>query len=111
MLDPLGAVAEFATANLFLVKDGVVVTPALNGTFLDGVTRQRVIQLLRDDGLRVVEQTVRPDDLLTADEVFSTGNYGKVMAYTKIEESVYPIGPIFTRARELYWDFSHSRRN
>ena len=46
MLDMLGNVAEFANSNAFMVKDGVVFTPVPNGTFLDGVTRQRVIGLL-----------------------------------------------------------------
>ena len=55
MRDTLGNVAEFATANLFMAKDGVVFTPAANGTFLNGITRQRVIRLLRDAGVEVVE--------------------------------------------------------
>ena len=49
--DALGNVAETATSNVFMAKDGVVYTPAPNGTFLNGITRQRVIQLLRDDGV------------------------------------------------------------
>ena len=47
----LGNVAELATANVFMAKDGVVYTPAPNGTFLTGITRQRVIKLLRDAGV------------------------------------------------------------
>jgi branched-chain amino acid aminotransferase len=47
MLDMLGNVMEFGNANVFMAKDGVVYTPAPNGTFLDGITRQRVIDLLR----------------------------------------------------------------
>ena len=50
MCDMLGNVAELANANVFIAKDGVVMTPAANGTFLNGVTRQRVMQLLRADG-------------------------------------------------------------
>ena len=55
VLDLLGNVAELATANIFIGKDGVVFTPAPNGTFLNGITRQRVIKLLRDAGVSVVE--------------------------------------------------------
>ena len=51
----LGNVAELATANVFMAKDGVVFTPAPNGTFLNGITRQRVIKLLRAAGVTVVE--------------------------------------------------------
>jgi len=53
--DLLGNVAELATANIFIAKDGVVFTPAPNGTFLNGITRQRVIKLLREVGVRVIE--------------------------------------------------------
>jgi branched-chain amino acid aminotransferase len=55
LLDMLGNVAELANSNVFMVKDGVVMTPAPNGTFLDGITRQRTIQLLRDAGETVIE--------------------------------------------------------
>ena len=58
MLDMLGNVAEFGNANVFMAKDGVVYTPAPNGTFLNGITRQRVIDLLRGDGVTVVETTL-----------------------------------------------------
>jgi hypothetical protein len=58
LLDAAGNVAEFATSNLFLVTaDGAVVTPALNGTFLAGITRARVIALLADAGVKVEERT------------------------------------------------------
>ena len=64
VLDMLGNVAETATSNLFIVKDGVVITPAPNGTFLNGITRQRTIALLRQDGRTVLEQRVTMDDVM-----------------------------------------------
>ncbi len=106
--DGLGNIAEFATANLFMVNDGVAKTPPPNGTFLNGVTRRRILQLLRDDGANVVEETVTPEDLVSADEIFSTGNYGKVTPVIRYEGRDLQPGPIFRRARELYWDFAHS---
>ena len=59
LLDMLGNVAEFGNSNVFMARDGVVYTPAPNGTFLNGITRQRVIDLLRGDGVTVVESTLR----------------------------------------------------
>lgn len=106
--DMLGAVAELANANLFMVKDGVAFTPAPNGVFLDGITRRRVIGLLRDDGVEVCERTLAYEDFLTADEIFSTGNYGKVSPVTRIEDRQLAIGPVFRRARGLYWEFAHA---
>ena len=55
LLDMLGNVAEFGNSNVFMAKDGVVYTPAPNGTFLNGITRQRVIDLLRSDGVTIVK--------------------------------------------------------
>src|SRR4029079_8531777 len=74
MCDAVGNVAEFASANLWFAKDGKVVTPAVNHTFLNGITRQRIIALFKDAGVAVEERTVKPADLETADEIFSTGN-------------------------------------
>jgi branched-chain amino acid aminotransferase len=108
VLDPDGNVAEFASSNLFIAKDGVVHTPACNGTFLNGVTRQRVIQLLRRAGVVVHERILTFADVLDADEVFSTGNWGKVQPVTRVEKRELQPGPLYRRARGLYWDFAHS---
>jgi branched-chain amino acid aminotransferase len=86
----------------------VALTPVCNGTFLDGITRQRVIRLLRADGVRVEEATLTRADVLAADEVFSTGNYGKVMPITRVENRALQPGSIYRRARQLYWDFAAS---
>jgi branched-chain amino acid aminotransferase len=109
MCDPIGNVAELTAQNVMLVKDGVCLTPIPNGTFLNGITRQRVIGLLRDAGVAVVERTVRPAELLEADEIFSTGNHGKVVPCLRYESRTLEPGPIYRRARELYWEFAHSR--
>src|SRR5208283_2242385 len=58
LTDMLGNVAELATANVFMARDGVVMTPIANGTFLAGVTRQRVLELLRADGKDMREATL-----------------------------------------------------
>jgi branched-chain amino acid aminotransferase len=110
LCDMLGNVAELATANVFMAKDGVVHTPAPNGTFLAGITRQRVVSLLRDAGITVIEGTLTYRDFETADEIFSTGNNIKVIPITRIDARSLQPGPIYRQARELYWDFAHARR-
>jgi branched-chain amino acid aminotransferase len=110
MRDLLGAVAELANANAFLVKDGRVATPIPNGTFLDGITRRRVIALLRADGVEVSEKRLMWDDFLDADEIFSTGNFAKVRQFRRIEDRDIPAGPVGAKARELYWAFAHSTK-
>ena len=109
MCDALGNVAEFASANLFMAKDGVVFTPAPNGTFLNGITRQRVIGLLRQDGIPVEEMSLRYSDFEQADEIFISGNYSKCMPVTRIDNMTLQPGPMFRRARELYMDFAHTK--
>lgn len=108
VLDMLGNVAETATSNIFLAKDGVVRTPVPNGTFLNGITRQRTIGLLRQDGVTVEETSLRYQDFLEADEIFSSGNYSKVVPVGRIDDRVLQPGPLYRRARELYMDFAHS---
>src|SRR5215472_13551426 len=90
-------------------KDGVVLTPIANGTFLSGITRARVIALLRQSGATVLETTLRYEDFAGADEIFSTGNYSKVSPVTRIDDRSLQPGPFYRRARELYWDFAHAR--
>jgi branched-chain amino acid aminotransferase len=106
--DMLGNVAELATANIFMAKDGVAMTPIANGTFLNGVTRQRVLQLLRADGKDVREATLGFADFDEADEIFVVGNYGKVTPVTRIDGRDLQPGPFFRRARKLYWEFAHA---
>ena len=107
MCDALGHVAEFANSNVFMVKDGVVFTPAANGTFLAGITRSRVIGLLRGAGYEVVETSLRYAAFADADEVFSSGNFSKVVPITRVDERSLQPGPVARRARELYWAFAH----
>jgi branched-chain amino acid aminotransferase len=104
----LGNVAELGTANVFLVRDGVPMTPIANGTFLNGITRQRMLRLFREAGTPAVEGTFTYRDFAEADEIFSVGNYGKVQPVTRIDDRHLQPGPVYRRARELYWDFAHS---
>ena len=108
MCDMLGNVAELATANVFMVRDGVVMTPAANGTFLSGITRHRTILNLREAGYEVLETSLQPQHFNDADEIFSTGNYSKVMPITRFGERSLQPGPVAARARELYWEFAHA---
>jgi branched-chain amino acid aminotransferase len=111
VLDPEGYVAEFATANLFLVSDqGKVVTPAANGTFLAGITRARTIKLLGEAGIEVQQRAVEPGELDRAREIFSTGNYSKVMPCTDYTGRELPIGPIATLARDRYMQYAATCR-
>jgi branched-chain amino acid aminotransferase len=106
--DMLGNVAELATSNIFMAKDGAVYTPISNGTFLAGITRQRVIGLLRENGVSVIEKTLTYADFQAGDEIFSTGNYSKVVPVGRIDNRPLQPGPFYSKARSLYWAFAHS---
>ncbi len=108
VLDPLGNVAEFATANLFIVKDGIAHTPVPNGTFLNGITRQRVVKLLREAGIEVRERRISFEEVRDADEAFSSGNYAKVSPANRIEDRHLQPGPVAKKAKELYLEFARA---
>ncbi|GAA6159389.1 branched-chain amino acid aminotransferase [Ruegeria sp. HU-ET01832] len=108
--DALGHVAETATANIFMVRDGEVFTPTPNGTFLAGITRARHIENLRADGVTVHEAILSFEDFHKADEVFMTGNMSKITPVTALQDTQYQVGPVARRARELYWDWAASTR-
>jgi len=106
--DAMGNVAETATANVFMVRDGEVLTPIPNGTFLAGITRARHIANLAADGIRVREAVLSFDDFRTADEVFMSGNMSKVTPVTEFDGTNYQVGPVARKVRELYWDWALS---
>ena len=106
--DALGNVAESATANVFMVRDGVVQTPVANGTFLAGITRARHIANLRADGVEVQVCVLGFQDFADADEVFLSGNMNKVTSVTGFEDISYQSGPMTKRVRDLYWDWAAS---
>ena len=107
VLDMLGNVAETGTSNIFMAKDGVVMTPAPNRSFLNGITRQRLIHLLKGAGVEVQEKVLTVEDFVDADEIFSSGNYLKVMPITRIEDRELQPGPVHAKVRKLYWEWAH----
>ena len=108
--DALGNVAESATANVFIVRDGEVFTPIANGTFLAGITRARHISNLAANGVKVHECVLSFDDVRAADEVFLSGNMSKVTPVTEFEGTMYQHGPVTRQVREMYWDWALSTR-
>ncbi len=102
-----GNVSEGAGENLFLVKDGQVITPPLSDGCLAGITRQSVMTLLTDDGYTVVEKSILPADLFEADELFFTGTAAEVTPVREVDDrEIGPgkPGPITRRAQELFND-------
>jgi branched-chain amino acid aminotransferase len=104
--DAMGNVAETATANVFMVRDGEVFTPIANGTFLAGITRARHIAHMQADGMTVHETVLSFDDFHAADEVFLTGNMAKITPVKAFDDTQFQVGPVTRRLRDRYWDWA-----
>ncbi|PHQ68739.1 MAG: branched chain amino acid aminotransferase [Sneathiella sp.] len=108
MMDANNNVAEFANSNLWIVKDGVALTPAANGCFLAGITRARVMRLADAAGIEVQETYMSRQDVMDADEVFNSGNYGKILPVTRVEDREFQPGTITRKLRDMYMDYSRA---
>ncbi len=84
MLDMLGAVAECTAANLFLVSDGVLVTPTTRAA-LPGITRRTVLELAAEQGIAVEERDVWPMELYVADAIFATGSAAGIVPIAEVD--------------------------
>lgn len=101
MLDYRGLVAELTGANIFMVKEGIIKTP-IPDCFLNGLTRQTAIKLAKDLGFAVEECQIRPEELLSADEIFVTGTAAEITAIGQIDDTKFTVGPITRQIRDAY---------
>jgi branched-chain amino acid aminotransferase len=108
MLDFEGYIAESTGANFFALRDGVLHTPIAD-RFLNGLTRQTVIQLAKDLGIPVEERRIRPEELESFDEVFLTGSAAELTAVGQIDERMYQVGPLTRKLRDAYSDLVNGR--
>ena len=106
LLDAQGYVAEGSGANIFVVNEGRLYTPALD-VALDGITRKSVIAIAEEMGLPVIEKRITRDELYAADEVFFTGTAAEVTPIREIDNREIGIGergPITTEIQQRYFD-------
>jgi branched-chain amino acid aminotransferase len=107
MLDYRGLVAEASSANLFAVQDGVLKTP-IPDCFLNGLTRQTVIQLAKDLGIPFEETRIKPEDLGKYQEIFLTGTAAELTAVGMIDDISFTVGPVTRKLRDAYADLARS---
>jgi len=101
MLDWQGRVAECTGANIFFVKDGKIHTPTPD-CFLDGITRQTVIELAKRRGIEVIERRIMPNELKDFNECFITGTAAEVTAVSEIGEYRFTPGQITKQLGDDY---------
>jgi len=87
LLNSGGKVSEASGMNLFIVRDGKLITPGVDQDILEGITRASVIELAKSSGINVIERPVDKTELLIADEVFLTGTAAKITPVKKIEST------------------------
>ena len=113
-IGPGGLVSEGSGMNLFLVDDGRIITPTLDGTSLHGITRQAVIQMSRDLGYEVVEGPVAREQLYTSDELFFTGTAAEVTpvrSVDRIEVGTGKAGPITLAVQKHFMETVQGRND
>ncbi len=105
MLNYQGEVAECTGDNIFIVRDQQLLTPPYEAGVLHGITRATVMELARNDGIGVVEETITLEDLFAADECFLTGSAAEVVPVIKVDGNVIgegKPGPVTTRLTGLF---------
>jgi branched-chain amino acid aminotransferase len=107
LMDVQGYVSEGSGENLFLVKRGKLITPPLSASILEGVTRDTVLTLAREEGLTVSEEMITRDQLYLADEVFFTGTAAEVTPIREVDNRSIgegTVGPITKRLQQRYFE-------
>ena len=105
MLNYSGKVAEGSAENIFIVKNGMIKTPPLDADILNGITRDSVIQLIRSNGIKLIEKNITVNELLKADEVFMTGTAAEVKSVTKIDKTSIGSGKLGIITKTLQKSF------
>ncbi|MEK9840494.1 MAG: aminotransferase class IV [Paracoccaceae bacterium] len=111
LLDFDGNVTEGPGFNVFVVKDGVLITP--DRGVLAGVSRKTVLEIADHLGIRAVIRPLSVDELLAADEVFLSSSGGGVIPIVRVNETIYGNGvkgPISVRLNEIYWQWTTLER-
>ena len=101
MLDYKGRVSESTGSNIFLVINGEIHTPVPD-CFLNGITRQAVIEIAKNEGINVIERDIYPDEISKAEEIFLTGSAVEVTPVGKIDNQNFKVGDITTKISSLY---------
>jgi len=113
VLDQNGHISEGTAMNVFLVRDGVLITPPVYDNILEGITRRTVIELAKNElGLDVAERSIDRTEAFVCEELFLTGTAAQVMVVTKVDHRLVgdgKMGPITARLRELFNDVVHGK--
>ena len=106
VLNQNGHISEGSAMNIFMVRDGVVITPPVTDNILEGITRKTVMELAKNElGLPVVERSIDRTELFICDELFMTGSAAQIVAVTQVDYrsvGTGKMGPVAGKLRELF---------
>ena len=113
VLDNHGHVSEGSAMNIFMVRDGKLVTPPITDNILEGITRRSIIEVAqRELGLEVVERSIDRTEVFVSEEMFMTGTAAQVVAVTKVDHrsvGTGSMGPITTKLRKAFDDIVRAK--
>ena len=110
LLNSSGKVSEASGMNLFIVRNGELITPGVDQDILEGITRASVIELAKSFGINVIERPVDKTELLIADEVFLTGTAAKITPVKKIESTELNVErPIMNKLKNKLIEITEGR--
>ena len=113
VLNQNGHISEGSAMNVFMVRDGEVITPPVTDNILEGITRRTVMDLAKNElGLPVVERSIDRTELFICDELFMTGSAAQIVAITQVDyRSVGKgeMGPVAGKLRELFDDVARAK--
>jgi branched-chain amino acid aminotransferase len=112
LLDSRGFVSEGTGENVYVVRDGVIITPPLTASILDGISRRSIITIARDRGYEVVERDITRAELILADEVFATGTAAELVGLCEIDDQTIGaggVGPITVELQDAFHDALRGR--
>lgn len=113
VLNADGHISEMSAANIFLIRDGVAITPPVSANLLEGITRRSIMHLFKEElHIPVVEREVDRTEIYIADEAFMCGTGVQVAAITRVEHrniGTGQLGPITKQVRDIYFDIVSGR--
>jgi branched-chain amino acid aminotransferase len=114
VLNQNGHVSEGSAMNIFIVRDGVVITPPVTDNILEGITRKTAMELVQKElGLQVMERSIDRTELFICDEIFMTGSAAQIVAATRVDYrqvGTGKMGPVTGKLREIFNDVVRAKR-
>ena len=113
VLDNHGHLSEGSAMNIFMLRDGILVTPPVTDNILEGITRKSIIELARKElGLTVLERSIDRTEVYICEEMFMTGTAAQIVAVTRVDH--HPVGagvmgPVTSKLRMMYEDILRGR--